>query len=99
MFTGNGYKTLFELISRLYVYENLINVPKDLPLFFISGTEDPVGNYGEEVRKAVSSLEQVGVHGIELKMYEGDRHELVNELDKDRVMRDICNFIDNRILN
>ncbi|MCR5256291.1 MAG: lysophospholipase [Acetatifactor sp.] len=98
MFTGNGYKTLFELISRLYVYENLINVPKDLPLFFISGTEDPVGNYGADVKLAVNSLEQVGVHGIEVKFYEGDRHELVNELDKDRVMRDICNFIDNRIL-
>lgn len=66
---------------------------KDLPIFLIAGKEDPVGPYGTGVEKVFDAYKKNG-NPAEIKLYEGDRHEILNELDKDQVMADIlawCN--------
>ncbi len=98
-FTVNGFATLFELIARLHKRDNLLNVPQNLPILMVSGAEDPVGDYGEGVRRAYESLKAVGVKNIVLKLYEGDRHELLNELDRETVMQDILDWITANILS
>ena len=92
MFTLNGYYNMFKGISRLYDKDLLNNVPKDLPLFFVSGQEDPVGTNGKEVEHSVQTLKDAGVRNIDLKLYPGDRHEILNELDKDVVYDDLYNW-------
>ncbi len=92
-FTVNGFQTLFDLIARIQKRENLEKVPKDLPLLFVSGAEDPVGEYGAGVRRAIASLEAVGLRRIQWKLYEGDRHELLNETDRAQVFEEIHRFI------
>ena len=80
-FTVNGFQTLFELIRRLQKQENLEKVPQNLPILMVSGAEDPVGDYGKGVHKACDSLKRAGVKNITVKLYENDRHELLNEDD------------------
>lgn len=92
-FTVNGFKTLTELVARIRREKNLNRIPKDIPLFMVSGAQDPVGEYGEGVRRAYGSMKAVGIQDIQLKLYEEDRHELLNELDRDRVMQDIYEWI------
>lgn len=99
IFTVNGFETLFELISRVQKKENLEKVPKDLPIFMVSGTDDPVGEYGVGVQRAYDSLKEVGIENLKLKMYESDRHELLNETDKEQVMEDIYQWITATVLN
>lgn len=96
-FTVNGFKTLFELLTRLNDSTNLAKVPKDLPLFFVAGEEDPVGEYGEAVKKAVKTLKDAGVSDIALKLYPGDRHEILNEKDRAVVMEDVYKFLEAHI--
>ncbi len=98
-FPINGFETLFELISRLYVKENLENVPKTLPVLIMSGTEDPVGEYGKGVKKTYDSLKNVGLENLQLKMYDNDRHALLNETDKEAVMQDIYDWIKVSVLS
>lgn len=93
VFTVNGFATLFELIARSIKAENLEKVPKDLPVFFMSGTEDPIGDYGDGVKAAYDSLEEVGLEHLALKLYEGARHEILNEADGKVVMQDIYDWI------
>lgn len=93
VFTVNGFQTLFELIWRLYKKENLENMPKDLPILFASGTDDPVGDYFEGVQRAIESFKVVGMKDITVKKYETDRHELLNETDRDTVTQDIYNWL------
>ena len=93
-FTVNGYRTLFELVSRLNKKENLSRLPKDLPVLVTSGEEDPVGAYGAGVRKAYESMKEAGMRDVELKLYPGDRHEILNELDKAKVMEDVAVWIE-----
>ncbi|MCR4618235.1 MAG: lysophospholipase [Lachnospiraceae bacterium] len=93
LFTVNGFATLFELISRLLKKKNLQKVPKDLPILFVSGAEDPVGDYSKGVMRAKEALEKVGVKDITVKIYPGLRHEILNEDAKDMVKEDIYNWV------
>lgn len=97
-FTVNGFATLFELIMRLHQPENLERIPKKMPVLFVSGTADPVGDYGRGVQKAYDSLSSVGMENLQLKMYEGDRHELLNETDRSIVAQDIYRWIEETVL-
>ena len=92
-FTVNGFQTLFELIRRLQKQENLEKVPQNLPILMVSGAEDPVGDYGKGVHKACNSLKRAGVKNITVKLYENDRHELLNEDDAETAMEDIWQWI------
>lgn len=96
-FTVNGYRTLFELVSRLNKKENLSRLPKDLPVLVTSGEEDPVGAYGTGVKKAYESMKEAGMKQVELKLYPGDRHEILNELDKAQVMEDVAAWIEGKL--
>lgn len=93
VFTVNGFKTLFALISRAKKPENLRKIPAELPIFMASGAEDPVGNYGKGVERAYRSLQGVGVRDLTLKLYPEDRHELMNEPDREQVMADIAEWL------
>ncbi len=93
LFTVNGFRTLFELIGRLLSKKNLEKVPAGLPLLFVSGAEDPVGDYGKGVTAAKNALTATGVMDIEMKLYPGLRHEILNEKERDEVKEDIYNWL------
>lgn len=97
-FTVNGFTALFELVSRLHDPENLKAVPKKLPVLMVSGDADPVGDYGRGVRRAYDTLVAAGLEDIELKLYEGGRHELLNETNRDEVMQDIYCWLEEKVL-
>ncbi len=92
-FTVNGFQTLLELVSRLYKRENLEKMPKELPVLFVAGEADPVGDYGKGVKRAYQSFIDVGMKNVKMKLYENDRHELLNEMDRERVYEDIYQWM------
>lgn len=93
-FTVNGFHTLFTFISRCQSPRYLQRIPKRLPLYFVAGEEDPVGDYGKGVRKAYASYKARGMMNLDIKLYKGDRHEILNEADKKTVSEDIYRWID-----
>ena len=96
-FTVNGFRTLFTLLDRLNKEENLKKMPETLPVLFIAGEKDPVGNYGEGVKKAFRDFQKAGLTTLSMKLYPEDRHELLNELDKEKVYEDIYSWMLERI--
>lgn len=96
-FTINGYQTLFEVLTFIQKKENVEKIPKNLPLFMIAGEEDPVGNYGAGVRSVYETYKAVGIQDIDLKLYPTDRHEILNETDKETVYQDVWNWLAPRI--
>ena len=97
VFTLNGYYQMFSGIARLHDKDLLNSVPKDLPILFVSGEDDPVGSFGKEVENSVKSLKDVGVKNIEMKLYPNDRHEILNETDKEIVYVDLYNWLNDKI--
>lgn len=92
-FTINGFQTLFELAESVHKKTNLEKMPKLLPVLFISGTEDPVGDYGKGVNKAYRSFIEAGMKNVQMKMYSDARHEILNETEKDNIYEDIYLWI------
>lgn len=97
IFTANGFGTLFELMDRAGKRKDAEKIPKDLPVLFLSGDKDPVGEYGAGVERAYNALKEAGLQDVEMKLYPDNRHEVLNELDKENTMNDIFNWIQNRI--
>ncbi|MDO4187509.1 MAG: alpha/beta hydrolase [Lachnospiraceae bacterium] len=92
-FTVNGYKTLFESIAFIQKDKNINKIPKTLPVLFISGTEDPVGDYGKGVEKACDAFEKAGIENTDMILYHGGRHEMLNEIEREGVFEDVHNWI------
>lgn len=95
LFTLSGYQELFSLIIRSQDSELLKKVPKDLPLLFLSGKEDPVGDFGKGVMKAAGAYRAAGSKHVTVRLYENARHELLNETQKVTVFHDICIWMEN----
>ena len=96
-FTLNAYYSMFSGILRLHDPAFLARMPKDLPLLFLSGDADPVGEQGKGVRRAIQSLKDAGVQNIESIFYPGARHELLVETNKLEVFSDIAAWLDKQL--
>lgn len=97
IFTINGFQTLFKLIYDLNDKEKLQKMPMNLPVFFVAGADDPVGNYGKGVEQVYRSFEEIGMNNVQMKLYPGDRHEILNETDREDVYGDIYRWILQRL--
>ena len=93
-FTLNAYYSMFTVILRLYDPAVLARMPKDLPLLFLAGDADPVGEQGKGVQRAIDSLKAAGAQNIQKKLYPGARHELLMELNRQEVMADIAHWLE-----
>ena len=72
-------------------------MPKGLPLFILSGAEDPIGGMGEGVKKVAEMYRDAGVKDVTLKLYEDCRHEILLETEKELVFEDILNWCMDKI--
>ncbi len=97
IFTLNAYYSMFSGILRLYDPALLAQVPKNLPLLFLAGDADPVGEQGKGVQRAVQSLKEAGVQNIRCKLYPGARHELLMELNRQEVFADITAWLEEQL--
>ena len=97
VFTVNGFQTLFKLIYNLHDKEKLQKMPMNLPIFFVSGADDPVGDYGKGVEQVYRSFKEIGMNNVQMKLYPGDRHEILNETDREDVYGDIYRWILQRL--
>ncbi len=89
VFTVNGFETLFELITRVQDTGRMEDIPKKLPVLLTAGKDDPVGNYGEGVEQLCKIYkEQIGLTNVELVLYDGMRHELQQEIGREKVFED-----------
>ena len=94
IFTTNGYYNLFSTIGEIIDKDNVAKMPKELPVLITSGAEDPVGNFGKDPKAVADMFKEAGMKDVTLKLYENDRHEILNELDKDTVYDDIYKWLE-----
>lgn len=93
IFTLNAYYNMFTGISRLYNKKLLSQMPKSLPVFFVAGEDDPVGDFGKGVLKAVDMFKNTGMQNVKVKLYPTDRHEILNETDFRQVYDDLYTWL------
>lgn len=77
--------------------KNLTAMNKDMPVYFMSGDMDPVGECGKGVQKAYNNFLEAGMKDVSIKLYPGGRHEMLNEINKDEVYADILAWLNSKI--
>ena len=97
VFTLNAFYNMFKGILCLYDKDYLNKIPRNLPIIFLSGDQDPVGNFGKDVKRLYDTYMNIGITDVTLNIYKDDRHEILNELDKENIYEDILKWIYEKI--
>lgn len=71
--------------------------PNNIPIYIFSGDKDPVGEMGKGVKKVAKYYKKNGVHDVTLKLYEGGRHEMLNEINRNEVEKDLLKWLNEHI--
>ena len=91
------YRDMMGGLKFLTSQKNINKMNRNAPVYFMSGAEDPVGDYGKGVEKAYKAFCNAGLTDVMIRLYPGGRHEMLNEINRDEVKQDILNWLNDRI--
>jgi alpha-beta hydrolase superfamily lysophospholipase len=91
-FTVSAMQDLIRMNRRCNTKAWFSAIDKAKPILLVSGSEDPVGDYGEGVKKVYHLLKNSGAN-VKMKLYEGYRHEILQDYCKEEVTEDVLRFV------
>ncbi|NBI66972.1 alpha/beta fold hydrolase [Pseudoflavonifractor sp. 60] len=77
--------------------KNLTRMDGSTPVYFLSGSQDPVGSMGKGVRKVEKMFRTAGCRDVTVKLYPGGRHEMFHELNRQEVFQDLLDWLESRL--
>lgn len=92
-FSSGYYKGLAINFKKMYTSKRLSKIKSALPILVVTGSEDPVGEYGKAVERLVQLYKKNGLSNVRTQTYQGMRHEILNETGKVEVYQDISDFL------
>ncbi len=84
-------------IRKINDPRNLARVPADLPVHIAVGTEDPCNQKMTLVYELLEDFRYLGTEDLTWKGYEGARHEILNETNRDEVQDDLTAWLDKHV--
>jgi alpha-beta hydrolase superfamily lysophospholipase len=93
MFSVGGYASLTDLTAEVATDECAAAVPDGLPVLFIAGAEDPVGDCGKGVNAAADAMKKHSTARVSVVIYPGMRHEILNAPEHMKVYADILAWL------
>lgn len=93
LFTVSAMQDLLRLNIKSNKQKWFESLKKDMNIFLISGSMDPVGNYGTGVQEVYNRIIKAGHEKTKIKLYKDGRHEILNETNNKEVYKDISDFI------
>jgi len=76
--------------------QNLIKLPKNLPVHIIGGASDPCTNNGKDMEKLVVKLQKNGLSDVTSHILDGTRHESLNEINRDQTTKQFIDWLQAR---
>nr|WP_315034595.1 alpha/beta fold hydrolase [uncultured Chryseobacterium sp.] len=92
-FTHNAFYTLFTIYKRATARKWAVSIPLSFPFLFVSGQNDPIGNFGKGVMETADNLKADGFQNVDVKIYPDMRHEILNEEIRETVLNEIYNWM------
>lgn len=97
VFTAGFFYDLTGGLKMIEKKKEIRKVSKELPIYIFSGDRDPVGNFGKGVMRLVNSYRDLGITDVQYRLYEGGRHEMLNETNRDQVMEDVADWLNGHL--
>ena len=95
--TVSLFRDMMGGIKFLTDQSNIDTMNKDKPIYFMSGEADPVGENGKGVDRAYKAFCKAGLRDVMIRLYPGGRHEMLNEINKADVYKDILAWLNEKI--
>ena len=95
-FTAKAFHSMLTALTVVSRKEWAGSLPKDMPVLLMSCKQDPIGNYGEGVKKVTKMLKNAGIKDVTEYIDETGRHELHNEAHKAKIMKEVVKWLDKR---
>lgn len=92
--THGFFYGFMEGLHELYKKKNLKKISKDEKILIVAGEDDPVGASSKGPKSLEKMYKSLGVKNVTLKLYPKMRHEILNEVERDKVVSDIIHFLD-----
>lgn len=89
----NFYKWFFKGLKSLYTKDYAVKLDKQTPIYIYSGSDDHVGKQGKGTTKLFDYYREIGAN-VSMRLYEGGRHEMLNEINRDEVYQDVLEYFD-----
>ena len=83
--------------EKIYDSKKEQNIPKDLPIHFISGSLCVIGNKTKSVMAMINRLNKYGIKDVTYKFYQDARHEIFNEINHDEIYLDVINWLNSHL--
>ena len=83
--------------EKMYNSKQEKNIPKELPIYFISGSLCVIGNKTKSVVAMINRLKKYGVKDVTYKFYENARHEIFNEINRNEVIKDVIYWLNSHM--
>lgn len=96
-FTAASYASMYRAMLALHEKQAVSSLPAGLPILLASGQADPLGGMGKRVRALYEAYKATGLRDVTLRLYPDCRHELLNELDRERVFADIHQWLSDHL--
>nr|WP_274388271.1 alpha/beta hydrolase [Salsipaludibacter albus] len=78
--------------------DRIAGIRSDLPILVVSGSHDPLAQGGPAVEALGERYREAGLEDVEVTLYDGARHEILNETNRDEVIADILSFLDRTLV-
>lgn len=96
-FTHNGFHTLVSVNMDATKRDWAQNIIRKFPMLFVSGVDDPIGDFSKGVLQTVNQLKKDDFQDVTVKIYPNMRHEILNETEKETVYEDIGKWLSERM--
>lgn len=97
LFTASAFHDLFTGAKAVMGAQWAARVPRSLPVLVVAGAEDPVGANGKGPAQVADWLKQAGLADVQLILYPGMRHEILNESNRQTVFQDISGWLNQHL--
>ena len=98
-FTAGLFRELLNGMAFTAKQSNIEKIDKNMPILFLSGDKDPVGEQGKGVIKAYDCFKKAGIKDVNMKLYPGLRHDILREDCRQDIFEDIYKWMKDKIIS
>ncbi|WP_442604091.1 alpha/beta hydrolase [Paenibacillus sp. KN14-4R] len=97
VFTAAFFRDFLSTLKELHKRKNMDRIPRDKPVYIFAGDKDPVGGNGKGILDLVARYNKLGLTNFSYKLYPEARHETLNEINREEVMKDLIEKINEMV--
>lgn len=97
VFTAGFFCDMLGGLAYINNRDNIRKIPRDLPVFLSSGSQDPVGANTKGVLQVYNSYVSAGIKDVTYRFYQGARHETLNETNREEVFADVVAWLNGHL--